>query len=64
MRVAVGGFYHETNTFSAATTGSDQFRAYQFAAGDEITERFAGTNSEIGGSPQRSTRSSRSFAPG
>ena len=42
MRVAVGGFYHETNTFSATTTGPDQFRAYQFAAGDEIVVEIDG----------------------
>ena len=63
MRVAVGGFYHETNTFSAATTGTDQFRAYQFAAGDEIAERFAGTNSEIGGMVDRLHQDGHTLVP-
>jgi len=49
MRVAIGGFYHETNTFSASKTGLDNFLAYQFAMGQELTTRFRGTNSEIGG---------------
>lgn len=63
MRVGVGGFYHETNTFSAASTGLDQFRAYQFAAGDAIARRFAGTNSEIGGMVDRLAADGHDIVP-
>lgn len=49
MRVAIGGFYHETNTFSVASTGLAEFRTYQYASGSDLPECFRGTNSEIGG---------------
>jgi len=49
MRVAVGGLYHETNTFSQVKTGLEEFHAYQYAAGSDMPDRFRGTNSEIGG---------------
>jgi hypothetical protein len=31
-RVAIGGFYHETNTFSVSRTGLELFKAYQDVA--------------------------------
>jgi microcystin degradation protein MlrC len=48
-RIAVGGIWHETNTFAAGFTGLDAFRAYQHAVGDEMLARYAGTNTELGG---------------
>jgi microcystin degradation protein MlrC len=48
-RVAVGGIWHETNTFAAGLTGLEAFRAYQYAIGDEVLSRYAGTNTELGG---------------
>jgi microcystin degradation protein MlrC len=48
-RIAVGGIWHETNTFAAGLTGLDAFRAYQYALGDEVLSRYAGTNTELGG---------------
>jgi microcystin degradation protein MlrC len=48
-RIAVGGIWHETNTFAAGLTGPDAFRAYQYALGDEVLSRYAGTNTELGG---------------
>jgi microcystin degradation protein MlrC len=48
-RIAVGGIWHETNTFAAGLTGLDAFRAYQYALGDEVLSRYTGTNTELGG---------------
>ena len=48
-RIAVGGIWHETNSFAAGRTGLDAFRAYQYALGDEVLSRYAGTNTELGG---------------
>ena len=47
--VAVGGIWHETNTFAAGTTTAADFRAYQFAAGADLVERYTGVSNEIGG---------------
>ncbi|WP_026379775.1 M81 family metallopeptidase [Afifella pfennigii] len=49
MRVAVGGFYHETNTRAQRRTRIEDFRAYQYAESADLAPTFAGTNSEIGG---------------
>lgn len=48
MRVAIGGIYHETNTFVAATTSLGDFEAYQFARGEDLLE-YRSTRSEVGG---------------
>ncbi len=48
-RVALLGFYHETNTFSRARTGLDLFHAYQYAEGEDLVERYRGTGTEPGG---------------
>jgi microcystin degradation protein MlrC len=48
-RIAVGGIWHETNTFAADRTGLDAFRAYQYALGEEVLSQYAGTNTELGG---------------
>lgn len=47
--VGIAGFYHETNTFSAEPTTLADFESYQFAAGPELIERYAGTGTELGG---------------
>lgn len=49
LRVACGGIWHESNTFAARRTVLDDFRAYQFAEGDELLQRYRGTNTELGG---------------
>ncbi len=49
MRVAIGGFYHETNTRARTVTRLTDFQAYQYAEGAALARTFAGTNSEIGG---------------
>ncbi|MGH6922523.1 MAG: M81 family metallopeptidase [Propylenella sp.] len=48
-RVAVGGMWHETNSFSPIATDLASFRRYQYLEGSAITERLKGTNCEIGG---------------
>ena len=48
-RVAIGGIWHETNTFAAGRTGLGAFREYQYAVGDELLSRYASTNTELGG---------------
>jgi microcystin degradation protein MlrC len=48
-RIAVGGIWHETNTFASGQTGLDAFRAYQYAVGEEVLSRYVGTNTELGG---------------
>lgn len=47
-RIAVGGIYHETNTFAVGTTALDGFAAYQYFVGDDL-RRLAATRSETGG---------------
>ena len=48
-RIAVGGIWHETNTFAPGHTGIGAFREYQYAVGEEVLSRYAGTNTELGG---------------
>jgi microcystin degradation protein MlrC len=47
-RVAIGGVFHETNTFASGLTGWQDFQAYQFGQGEDLL-RFRSTRSEIGG---------------
>src|SRR5947208_14087651 len=51
MRVAIGGFAHETNTFHPLPTTLADFQgpAGVWLRGDEILDTFAGTRSVIGG---------------
>ncbi len=47
--VAIAGFYHETNTFSARPTTFRDFEDYQFAVGSDLLNRYEGTGTELGG---------------
>jgi microcystin degradation protein MlrC len=49
VRVAIGGIWHETNTFAAGRTTLADFRAYQYAEGDDLLARYTGTGTELGG---------------
>ena len=49
MKVLVGGISHESNTFSNAFTGRQEFEASQLASGDDVPRLFLGTNTEVGG---------------
>ena len=48
-RIALAGFYHETNTFSSSLTTYSDFQDYQFAEGAEIISSYSGTGTEPGG---------------
>lgn len=48
-RIAVGGIWHETNTFVVGTTTAADFSAYQYGAGAELVGRFTGVRNEVGG---------------
>ncbi|EDP64257.1 Uncharacterised conserved protein UCP012702:MlrC, C-terminal [alpha proteobacterium BAL199] len=48
-RILIAGLWHETNTFSPIATDLAAFRTYQWAEGEDLTSRYAGTNTEIGG---------------
>ncbi len=52
-RIAIGGVWHETNTFAVGLTTFDNFEDYQFARGTEILQRYANTNTELGGFIQK-----------
>jgi microcystin degradation protein MlrC len=49
MRIALGGIWHETNTFVPTSTTFEDFERYQFASGTELVERYADTGTELGG---------------
>ena len=49
MRVAIGGLWHETNTFSPARTTIEDFDKFQFSEGEEVIARNNGVGNEIGG---------------
>ena len=62
-KVAIAGFYHETNTFSVKPTTLQDFRDYQFALGNEMLERYQGTNTEIGGMIMAAAEQGLELAP-
>ena len=49
MKWVIGGFAHETNTFSTVPTDLDAFRAQAYLVGDEIKQELGGTRTPIGG---------------
>ena len=49
MRVALGGIWHETNSFAPSRTTLQDFHDYQYADADELVERYAATGTEVGG---------------
>lgn len=48
-RVLIGGFKHETNTFSVLATDLEAYRSRCLVRGDEAARAFRETNSEIAG---------------
>ena len=48
-RIAIGGIWHETNTFASGITTYQDFENYQFTRADEMIPRYLGTNTELGG---------------
>ncbi len=49
MRVAIGALMQESNSFAPRPTTLAAFEAAGIARGEAMVERFAGTNSELGG---------------
>ncbi len=49
MRVAVGGIYHESNTFFAQSMTLERFAESQLQYGDDIARHWRGTCSEMNG---------------
>lgn len=56
MRIAIGSFMHETNTFAQGRTSIEDFRAYDFSRGEEMLQRWQGATSEIWGFLQAARR--------
>lgn len=49
MRIAIGEFAHETNTFCPGLTGVDQFKQRRWFTGDEIIAGHRGVRNDLGG---------------
>jgi microcystin degradation protein MlrC len=49
MRIAIGQFMEETNTFVRQRADLEHFRANQLLAGEEVVTRLRGTRVEVGG---------------
>jgi microcystin degradation protein MlrC len=49
MRIAVGGIYHESNTFFKQPMTIERFAEGQFHRGEDISKNWAGTGSEMAG---------------
>jgi microcystin degradation protein MlrC len=49
MRIAIGQFAHETNTFCPGTTGLDAFRARYWREGDALFAGHRGVRDDLGG---------------
>lgn len=63
-RVYIAQFAHETNTFSRLPTTLDDYRRRWLLEGDEITPRFRGTRTEIGGLLDYADQSGWELIPG
>ena len=48
-RIAIGGIWHETNTFASDVTRYRDFESYQFALEQELIDLYSNTNTELGG---------------
>jgi len=49
MRIAIGEFAHETNTFCPGFTGLDSFRAHDWSEGEDLLARHRGVRNDLGG---------------
>jgi len=48
-RIAIGGFWHESNTFALARTTLESFQAFDLSLGEDLMVRWRGRESEIDG---------------
>ena len=62
-RIAIGGVWHETNTFAAEPTEFEDFERYQLASGEALIERYRGTGTELGGMIEGSARHQFELVP-
>ncbi len=49
MRIGIGGFLHESNTFLGVPTEYANFRAASYTRGPEVIKRWSGGHHELGG---------------
>jgi microcystin degradation protein MlrC len=49
VRIAIGQFMEESNTFVRQRADLEHFRATQLLYGDKIAQRLRGTRAEVGG---------------
>ena len=49
MRIAIGGFFHESNTFCRPCTTLADYERTRLYAGAEMMAPLRGTDTEIGG---------------
>ena len=49
MRIGLGGFLHESNTFLGVPTEYGNFRAASYTRGQEVIDRWRGGHHELGG---------------
>jgi microcystin degradation protein MlrC len=49
MRIAIGEFAHETNTFCPGFTELDAFRTRKWDEGDDVILRNRGVRNDLGG---------------
>src|SRR5947207_1275823 len=49
MRIAIGGFMHESNTFASTPTGLDAFREGSLTYGPDLVPVWKAAHHEVGG---------------
>src|SRR5437667_8612184 len=49
MRIAIGGFMHESNTFASTPTGLSEFRAASLTYGPALVPVWREAHHEVGG---------------
>ncbi len=63
MKWLIGGFSHETNTFSSVHTGLPAFRAHTYATGEDAVRATRGTGTGMGGFIDAIERRGDAFVP-
>ena len=63
MRIAIGEFAHETNTFSPGLTDLQAFKSSSWSEGDDILQRHRGVRDDLGGMIDAAQRLGIELAP-
>lgn len=63
-RVFLGGLAHETHSFAVTPTPEADFRAYEWAEGDEILATYRGTGTSLGGAIAGAEAAGLTVVPG